>query len=472
MTTKADAARFLERAQSDPVWFVRHVLGGYPWSKQRQILESVRDRNRTAVRSGHGTGKTKVASWAALWFLFSHPNSRVITTAPTWAQVKELLWREIRTAHAAAKVPLGGKPNQTDLDLGDGWFALGLSTNEPERFQGHHAEHLLLIADEASGVDQRIFEAAEGFMTGPHARMLLIGNPTVNSGQFFDAFHKERQLWSLIHMDVEQSPNMSGEQVPADVALHLPSRSWVEDKRIKWGEGSIPWAVRVKGQFSELADDTVMSLAAVEAAQQLRVDPSAPRVLGCDVARFGVDSTIIAYRQGLHVRILDAYVGKDTVYTAGRLAHWYTELTPDRIVIDDVGVGGGVTDGVRNQNIPGVVAYNGGAAAKRPRKYPNRRCELWFEFAEALAEWDKDAQHWVARMDLPPDDEQLAADLVAPVFKMDPQGRRVVEAKAETKKRLLRSPDRADAVLLTFASEKATGGFRAGGGNRSMRGRL
>src|ERR1035441_7543423 len=155
--------------QNDPAKFCRQELSFAPGGKQREILEAVRDHPRVTVRSCHGVGKTAVAARAVLWFLATHENSRVITTAPTWSQVEQLLWREIRSAVATAHANGTGKmfpPSQVaKLELSNRWFALGLSTNEPERFQGHHSNHLLLVVDEASGVDERIFQAAEGFLT-------------------------------------------------------------------------------------------------------------------------------------------------------------------------------------------------------------------------------------------------------------------------------------------------------------------
>ena len=133
-----------------------------------------------------------------LWFLAAYPYSRVITTAPTFTQVKELLWREIAVAHPAADGFFDGMLYDTRLELAPDWFAIGLSTDRPERFSGHHAEHLLLVVDEASGVDEAIFEAAEGFLTSESARVLLIGNPTSLAGQFHAAFHSERGLWNCV----------------------------------------------------------------------------------------------------------------------------------------------------------------------------------------------------------------------------------------------------------------------------------
>jgi phage terminase large subunit len=150
----------VERIRRDPVWFARSTLGFEPWSKQCEILEALRDHRQVAVRSAHGCGKTAVAGRAALWFLAAFPRCRVITTAPTFHQVRNLLWREIRSGYHASAGFFGGELTATKLELDVDWFALGLSTDQPERFQGHHAEHLLLVVDEAAGVADDIFEAA------------------------------------------------------------------------------------------------------------------------------------------------------------------------------------------------------------------------------------------------------------------------------------------------------------------------
>jgi hypothetical protein len=204
----------------------------------------------------------------------------------------------------------------------------------------------------------------------------------------------------------------------------------------------------VLGEFPSTADDTVVSIAQVEAAQARRMPVSAhSAVVGVDVARFGSDETAIATRRGSRVRVAKAYGGRDTMRTVGevlRVARGLCEETglPAHVVtvvVDDAGVGGGVTDRLRELDEFPVVAFNAAERAVDPESYPNRRSEQWFRFAEAVETVDLDG------------DEQLAADLVAPRYSIDSRGRRVVEAKAETKRRLGRSPDRADAVLLTFA---------------------
>jgi phage terminase large subunit len=452
------ALKVVQRIQQDPVWFVEEILGETLWSRQKRILESVRDEPRTAVRSCHGVGKTFVASCVVPWWLAAWPREAVaVSTAPTWLQVREQLWREIAARCASSKIGFP-RPNQASLTLGDTWYALGLSTDKPERFQGFHAGRLLLLVDEASGVSEAVYEAGEGFLTGEGARILLIGNPTQLAGQFHRAFHAERALWSTIHVSAFDSPNLTGEAVPLDVASRLVSREWVDEKRIKWGEASPLYQVRVLGDFPTSADNTVCPLGLVEAAQQRW--PGAPPetathplVVSCDVARFGSDETVIAERVGDAARIVDATVGRDTMSTTGRIldaarrlaARLSAPASDVTIVVDDAGVGGGVTDRLREVSEFPVEAFTGAQAAvtidpatKEPA-YPNRRSEAWFAFAEQLGS-----------MLLDPD-EQLLADLVAPTYKLDSRGRRVVEPKDDTKKRLGRSPDRADAILMLFA---------------------
>jgi phage terminase large subunit len=451
----------------NPVGFANDRLGFYAWSKQREIMESVRDHERTAVRACHGPGKTATAAQLVLAFLAEYPgNSRVVTTAPTWTQVADLLWREIRAAvgHAHAKQQLTAwpVPNATKLDLGEQWFAIGHSTDRPERFQGHHADHLLLVVDEASGVHELIFEAAEGFLTAEGSRVLLLGNPTQTGGAFHRAFTTERALWNCIHISAYDCPNETGEIVPAHVARALPRKGWAEERRKAWGEESWIYQVRVLGNFAKNTKDAVFNLGEVEEAQRRELPADSTRervVISCDVARFGDDETVIAERVGNRVRIREHYIGQrpptatasgsqtgDLVETAGRVIEYAREhpIAHVRLVIDDTGVGGGVTDILRNAGW-NVTAFNGGEQAFRPDLFPNRRSELWFEGAAQVED-----------LDLDPDD-QLAADLTAPKRTHDLKQRRVVERKEETKKRLGRSPDRGDAVLLTLVPAQSLG---------------
>jgi phage terminase large subunit len=458
-----------ERGAIHPVVFCRELLGFEPWSKQREILTSIRDHKRTAVRSSHGTGKTAGAGRAALWFLNAYRPSKVITTASVWPQVEHQLWPEIGAAYKGGRGLQRGRLSKTQLWLAEDWFALGLSTDEAERLAGYHSPHLLVIVDEASGVNEAIYEAIESLLTSEGSKLLLIGNPTQPAGTFYDAFHRNRALYSTIHISAFDCPAFTGEQVTEAAAAGLVTRAWVDEKRLTWGGGhpledlrrpgvgSPLWDVRVLGEFPRTSDDTAVALAAVEAAQEREAKPDSPFVVACDVARFGSDETVIAARRGPRVRLVESYVGKDTMETAGRILRVAraefdeTRIRPE-LVIDDDGVGGGVTDRLREIGEFTVRAFNGAHRARRPDEYPNRRSEAWFTFAEeALPSADLDG------------DEQLAADLVAPRYKIDSSGRRVLERKEETKARLGRSPDRGDAVVMAFtvSGEDSTSGERS-----------
>ena len=155
----------LDLMQTDAVAVVRDIFGSTLWDHQEQILNAVRDHPKVAWRSCHGIGKTYVCARLVMWWLFSFPYSIVITTAPTWRQVEDLLWKEIRSSYYNSATELGGNlsPSATQLAIdGKEWVAIGLSTNDSNRFQGYHSEHLLVVVDEAAGVAEEIFEAIMG----------------------------------------------------------------------------------------------------------------------------------------------------------------------------------------------------------------------------------------------------------------------------------------------------------------------
>ena len=220
---------------------------------------------------------------------------------------------------------LEGRKLNTQIDIADDWFAIGLSTDEPERFSGQHAENILVVVDEGSGVDDAIYEAAEGYLTTSGGRLLVIGNPTQVTGQFYNAFHKERHLWNCIHISVFDSPNFTDEPCPDEVKVKLTTPAWVADKIQKWGEQSPMFQVRVNGDFPLISDKQVFTLGDIEHAQQnvthqpVMIDPA---VVAVDVARFGDDETVISVRQGRKVWIAECYMNRDTMHTAGRVIYW------------------------------------------------------------------------------------------------------------------------------------------------------
>ena len=454
-------------AQGDPAWWCENVLRVKPWSKQVEIMQSVRDNPRTAVRSCHGIGKSFTAGQIILWFLNAFAPSIVLSTAPTWRQVEKLVWKEVRASYARATAIDGGLggallPASPELHIvRDQWYAAGLSTNDPNKFQGYHEEHILVIVDEAAGVPEDIFEAIEGVLTSEHSRLLLLGNPTSIGGTFHKAFRGAG--YHTIHIGAFDSPNFTAfgitpEDFPGNsweekITGRLPNPKlitpeWAYDKFLKWGPDSPAYQARVLGNFPEAGDDTLIPLAWVEAAQArwLDVEPGEPIEIGCDVARYGSDETVIAIRRGGRVEPLLVYAQKDTMETAGLVKAAHAETSATAIKVDEIGIGAGVVDRLKELKCP-ATGVNVASAPVEPERFMNLRAELWWNLRERLDPNPRVNPNPIA---LPPDD-QLLADLTNVKYKIDSRGRIQLESKEEIKKRLGRSPDRGDAVVLAYA---------------------
>jgi phage terminase large subunit len=201
---------YVKKLIADPVLFATNVLGSKLWEREIEILKSIQNNRRTAIRSCHGAGKTYSLGLSALWWLARYPEGIVLTTSPTLRQVRTQLWAEIHRIAAASKVPYP-ELRTTELKFrGDDNFALGLSTNQAENFQGYHGKYVLIIVDEAPGIAAEIWDAIAGAMAGGKVHIVLAGNPTTPSGLFFDAFNRERGLWNCITIDAFDSPNLRG----------------------------------------------------------------------------------------------------------------------------------------------------------------------------------------------------------------------------------------------------------------------
>lgn len=430
------ATKIVKASRDNPAFFLREVLGvANIVPQQLAVCRSVQANRRTAVPAGHGVGKTWLAARLAMWFLFSYPHSKVLTTAPTWQQVENLLWREIRKAHQSAKYALGGTVQQTEINIDEDWFAVGLSTNDATRFQGHHAPRILIIFDEATGVASEIWEAAEGVAIGPDDRFLAIGNPTDPMSQFKQVC--DSQLWNTIALNAEDHPNVTTGEVLVPGAV---TKEWIDERLIEYGgRDTALYRARVLGKFPEQGDDMLISLADVERAQERWETPSgAAKALGVDVARYGSDETIEIeiFDNGI-VGVPRGIRGQNLMATAGSIKANKAE----KKAVDDSGLGGGVTDRLEEHKVK-IMPYIAGEKAIDSERFLNRRAETWWMIREALK---KD------EMALPPDDK-LAADLTNIKYTYTSKGQIKLESKDDVKKRLGRSPDRGDALAIALAA--------------------
>lgn len=439
MNPSNDSAKLvLRRSRFEPVWFLREVCNvGFLTPQQLDVIASVRDHRRTAVTAGNGVGKTWLMARLALWFLYSHPRSKVITTAPTWNQVVNLLWRELRQAYNSARFPLGGQLNKTELTLDEDWFAIGLSTDEATRFQGFHAPRIMVIFDEATGVHPDIWEAAEGVAVGADDRFVAIGNPTDPTCEF--KRKEDSGLWNVLRLNGEEHPNVTQGRPVVPGAV---TKEWIEERAEEWGGRESPiYRARVRGLWPEQGDDVLIPMSVVEAAQSKWTDPAGKAIVaaGCDIARFGDDETItIPIHEGGAVGQITARRGQNLMATAGELVNLIKEgLSPSRLGVDDAGLGGGVTDRLTELGYS-VVPVVAGSGANQEDQFVNRRAEIWWALREALRAGDISL----------PRDNRLAGDLTNLKFTYDSRGRVKLESKADLKKRIKRSPDRGDALTI------------------------
>ena len=438
--------QFLIDYKNDPVRFVREVLGIEPDPWQADLLDAIASgERRISVRSGHGVGKSTVVSWAAIWYILTRFHTKIVLTAPTSAQLYDALFAEIKRWIKELPQPLqdllDAKAERIELRASPTENFISARTSraeQPEALQGIHAEHVMLIADEASGVPEQVFEAAAGSMSGHSAVTILLGNPVRSSGFFYATHTRLANQWWTRKVSCTDSSRVSKE--------------YVEEMAIRYGEESNAYRIRVLGEFPKSDDDTVIPMDLLDSAKQRDVVGSkvAPMIWGLDVARFGSDSSTLCKRKGNEVtESIRRWRNLDLMQLTGAVvAEWEALEEPDRpqeILVDSIGLGAGVVDRLRELNLP-ARGINVSESPAMGTTYRNLRAELWYK-----------AKAWLERRDCRlPQDEQLITELATVRYKFTSNGKLQIEAKEDIRKRGLPSPDLADAFVLTFATDAAT----------------
>lgn len=376
--------------QQKPSIYIEKVLGVSSMEEyQYMICDEVAARSRVAIAACHAVGKTWLMARIAMWFLSCHPNSKVITTAPTARQVEMLLWGEIGVAFKSAKMQLGGSLTNKQWKLGPDWYAVGFSpkkeaggddSNEQKgsTFQGWHADYILIIFDEAVGVPPDVWTQVEGLLTsGKIVKFVCIANPTTKNCNFYDCFSSE--AWRKIHLSCFNSPNLAvngirdindmlkEEKILRElgederlirmegykkIKTHLLSCQWVFEKLLEWGIEHPLFQSKVLGKFPDIDDSVMIQLGDVEAAQNRTHDYSERdrRYIGVDVARFGEDKTVFTELFGtVHTRT-KALAKRDTTEVVGNLIKFCIDEDNGLetfVLIDGTGIGSGVIDGMK-----------------------------------------------------------------------------------------------------------------------------
>ena len=435
---------------------LEHFSGPRKW--QREVLQDIAnhikqnngkidfDTLREAVASGRGIGKSALVSWLVIWMLSTRIGSTTIVSANSESQLRKVTWAEITkwlamglNSHwfevsATSLQPAKWLTELVERDLRKGtryWGVEGRlwSAENPDAFAGvHNMDGVLVIFDEASGIDDASWAVTAGFFTEntPNRFWFAFSNPRRNTGYFYETFHSKRDFWNTKVVDAR---TVEG----TDKAVYQQ----IIDE---YGPDSSQAHVEVYGQFPSAGDDQFIGANTVDEAMK-RVkyqDMSAPIVIGVDPARFGADATVIAVRQGRDIVKIIRHRGDDTMTVVGHVIEAIEEYKPTLVVIDEGGLGAGIVDRLKEQRYK-IKGINFGNKSKNPIMYGNMRAQMWGD----MREWLKTASI--------PNDRFLKTDLISPMMKPDSRGTIFLESKKDMKSRGLASPDAADAIAVTFA---------------------
>ncbi len=434
------AAYIADNYYDDPIGYCTDIVGIEPDDWQKLVMISVRDNQRTAVRACHGPGKTFLAAVINKWWMATRGYPRARFTANTEKQVMSILWSELAKVHRMSKDKELYEWTKTGYFLKDApdvhWSqAIAWSENNSEAFAGLHAPNVLYGFDEASAIVDVIWEVSQGAMTNPEARWFVMGNPTRNTGKFYECFGKNKwvegsddpSLWHCFTISAFDSPRVSPE--------------YIKTIEREYGKDSDPYRVRVLGLPPMQATQQFIPVDLFDSAliNAGIFAPHNPKIFGVDVARFGEDDSIGRMRRGNLTKRVFKLHGQDTMQIAGAVLHELNEAKKlsdpyDAVCVDDVGVGGGVTDRLREQGVT-VLAVNAGMGARR-LDCKNMRAELWYLYKE-----------WLQTGKV---DEELRDDSIGIQYSYDSADRLVMERKEDMKKRGLKSPDEVDALCMTF----------------------
>jgi len=479
---KAKQYKDLFAYAQDPVSYASEVLGFSMWEKQMEMARALTTHRVVRVNAGHGVGKTSGAASLVNWFLDTNDPVLVLTTAPTWNQVKTLLWKEIRSQRRNKGLP--GAIKQTEISISDNRFAIGLSTDDETKFQGHHDPNILIVIDEGPGVDSAIYGAIEGIRVGANNRLLSLGNPISQS----DAHERlvEKRDAKAIRISCLEHPNVVERQVIIPGAV---TWEWVdehveewcepvdapdEDEQLKlvnkgyfWWEGQYyrasPIAMsKILGLAPPVAEDQIISLEDLQNAHNRFIETTPKRKnmvvqLGADVARFGADENVMYENWNGYVVGPITWRGLSTVDSANKIWDHAKALRSDgkdkglsirvRLLIDEGGIGGGVVDYLRDhillqESAPWfeLVPVQFGGSPLNGMRFANKRAEMYYAIKDSIK-----------RVAINPDD-RLDRELLEHRYKIDNSGRILIESKDAIKKRLGRSPDRADALVMALYS--------------------
>lgn len=505
----------VSRYYDDPVAFARDVLGIELWSKQREVVAAVTANSHVAVKSCHGSGKSLLASVLACWWIATRPvgEAIVIWTAPTYNQVHAIISAEIKKhiqtsedRYREGKSPLKIPGHLTSLDQWktDDGTLIGQgrkpADNNAHGFHGIHRRYVFVIVDESCGIPENLFTGVEAITTTEGSRILAIGNPDDPATTFNKMFTKDPN-WERLTISAFDSPNftidhmnhwkgcddpgcvrdkwaeraLKDKDIPIDLRPLLIQKTWVDQRKAAWGEGSPLWFSKVLGEFPLQSVNTLFSADTLNKGQDCEVKPlrSSKVILGVDLARFGPDySVIYKYEEGPakmrinvdgevkledtgktggKLKLVDFWGGKadevevDGMESAAKVHHWSQTLGADEVRIDAEGIGGPILDRIAqlSDGAYQVIAMKGSRPSPDLQHWLNARA-YWYDAARE--------RMLNGQIDIDPKDERLINELEQIQYHFKNRwGALQIESKEDMAKRGLKSPDYSDAAIYACA---------------------
>jgi phage terminase large subunit len=424
-----------------------------PDAWQVDVLEAAATARRGALKASKGVGKSTILAWIIWWFLATRLHPNIVATSISEDNLSDCLWKELAKwqkrspwlqkmfTWSATKISCNEHP-ETWWCSARTWPKTADKNRQSDTLAGVHADAVLFVLDESGGIPDAVMATAEAGLAnadreaGREAMIWQAGNPTQTEGPLYRACERERPLWFIY--EISGAPN-DPKRAPR------VSKQWAQEQIDKYGVDN-PWVlVNVFGKFPPSQSDKLIGLEeCVEASRRTITGPEyleEPKVLGIDVARFGDDRTVFAPRQGRALFQLAVFRNLSTMDVVGQAAMAIEKFKPDAVFIDVGGIGAGVVDRLKQLG-HNVVGIDSGSGALLKETH-NRRADMWW----TLSQWVKGSAGGCI-----PNDSELIAELCAPKYSFTPANKILVESKKDMKKRGIPSPDKADAVGLTFAA--------------------
>lgn len=464
----------------DPDLWARERLGSHLWSRQREIAYSVRDNRKTAVMSCHGPGKSYVGGRIVAWWLDIHKagDAFVVTSAPTAPQVEAILWKEIGRAHGAGQ--LAGRVNQTEWYMQNVYgkeelvaFGRKPSDYNPTAFQGIHGRYVLVLFDEAVGMPYPLWEAADTLISNDYSKFLAIGNPDDPRSEFASVC-KPGSGWNVISISAFDTPNLTGEKVPSEVAEVLVGRLYIEEKRKRWAPGwrwndantkcepppgvdptqtNPLWQSKVLGRFPHEVDHGgLIPISWIVQAQHRELEATVPVELGHDVGGGG-DANATCVRRGYVFRIIRENHEPDTMKQCGMLVEDMKEVNATLVKVDKIGIGWGVVNRGQELKLPFVGINVGESATDTVEGTEEDANDDRFENLKAELYWGVRELFERGLVDIDPLDDDLAGQLAGIRYERTSKGRiKISDKRKDARGHPIPSPNRAEAFMLAASN--------------------